>query len=86
LRLAAWACKAPYSGKGTLNGYELGHVDKKALEPGYAYTSVKNTAVLKRPPAGNYFVTLVLEEFNGKEYVIVASMNTDKTSFFAAPQ
>lgn len=81
LRLSVWATRRPYTG-GDLNGYQLGSVDKKALEPGYAYTDVSNTAKFKKPPPGTYYTTLVLLEYNGEDYVVVAHLGAEKTSTF----
>ena len=70
LKLSVWATKEPYNG-GTLNGYQLGVVEKKALEPGYSYTDVKNVAKYTAPPDGSYYVTIVLSEFgNNQTYSI----------------
>lgn len=84
LRLAVWATKAPYKG-GSLSGWQLGSVDKKALAPGYSYTDVKNVAKLKRPPEGTYHITLVLSEYRDGGYVIVDHRPAAKTAYFAAP-
>lgn len=81
LRLSAWATAKPYTG-GSISGYQLGYVDKKALDAGYSYTNVNNTAKLKRPPGGNYYVSILLSEFNGGEYVVVGHLTSSKTSFF----
>ena len=80
LKLSAWATVNPYRG-GPIKGFELGSVTKKALAPGYSYTNVKNTEKFTPPPNGDYYVTLVLLEFTGTEYVIqdyIASLNLSK--------
>jgi len=84
LRLALWATKSTYKG-GSINGYQIGYVDKKALAPGYSYTDVKNVAKLKRPPEGTYHMTLVLSEFRDGGYVIVDYRPSTKTAYFSAP-
>ncbi len=81
LRLAVWATKQPYNG-GRINGFQLGSVDKKALEKGYSYSDVVNTARFKKPPAGTYHTALFLLEFNGEEYVIVSHLKATTTSTF----
>jgi len=81
LELAVWATKAPYKGGG-INGFKLGHVKKEALKTGYTYNNVKNTAKYNRPPAGTYHITLVLSEWDGDAYKIVAYLPSSKTSTF----
>ncbi|MGV3658563.1 MAG: hypothetical protein ACO1TE_00210 [Prosthecobacter sp.] len=81
LRLAVWATKQPYNG-GRINGFQLGSVDKKALEKGYSYSDVVNTAKFKKPPAGTYHTALFLLEYNGEEYVIVSHLKSTSTSTF----
>ncbi len=71
LKLAVWATDAPYAG-GSLRGYQLGFVKKDALKTGYSYNKVKNTAKYARPPAGRYYVNLILSEFDDGEYRIVS--------------
>lgn len=85
LRLSAWATKEPYNG-GMLRGYELGAVEKKALDPGYAYTNVQNVAKFNAPPDGDYYVCLVLSEFGSdKKYSVVDHLPASKRSTFRAP-
>lgn len=81
LRLAVWATKQPYNG-GRINGFQLGSVDKKALEKGYSYSDVVNVAKFKKPPAGTYHTGLFLLEHNGEEYVIVSHLKSASTSTF----
>lgn len=81
LRLAVWATKQPYAG-GRINGFQLGSVDKQALEKGYSYSDVVNTARFKKPPAGTYHTALFLLEYNGEEYVIVSYLKATTTSTF----
>jgi hypothetical protein len=86
LKLSVWASKEPYDG-GTLHGYELGSVSKKALQPGYTYTNVKNVAKYTPPPDGTYFVYLVLFEFGSNEkYEIVSYLSNSKMSTFKKPK
>jgi hypothetical protein len=84
LRLAVWATKSPYKG-GDISGWQLGFVDKKALEPGYSYNDVENVARLKRPPAGTYHMSLVLSEYRDGSYVIVDYRPGAKTASFSGP-
>jgi hypothetical protein len=81
LRLALWATQTPYSG-GRISGWEMGMVQKKALDPGYSYNDVHNTAKFVKPPPGNYYVSLLLLEFDGGEYVIKAWLPGSKMTNF----
>lgn len=86
LKLSVWATKTPYKG-GAIQGYELGSVQKKALEKGYTYTDVKNTAKYTPPPAGTHYVSILLTEFgNNEEYTIMDYFTTATKSTFGAPQ
>ncbi len=68
-----WALNAPYQGGG-IRGFQLGSVKKDALKTGYSYTDVKNTAKYAKPPAGSYYVNLVLSELDEGEYRIVSHL------------
>lgn len=83
LKLSVWATTKPgFSNKAGGTYFELGSVVKKALSAGYAYTDVENTAKYKRPPSGTYYLWLVLLEFNGKEYVTMATLGSEKPYTF----
>ncbi len=82
LRLAVWATPRPYTGGRMGTGYQLGFIDKKALEKGYIYNDVYGTSRFKRPAPGTYHTCLLLLEFNGEEYVIVGHMNSSRTTTF----
>ena len=85
LKLSVWATKEPYKGGG-IRGYELGSVVKDGLQPGYSYTNVKNVAKYTAPPAGDYYVYVVLSEFgNNKVYSIVDSLGSGKRTHFGPP-
>ncbi len=81
LELAAWATSRPYTG-GPIEGHLLGVVKKDALQPGYSYTDVHNTAKYKAPPPGAYYVTLVLSEFVDGAYRIQAHLGPNAASVF----
>ena len=81
LKLSVWATQQPYRG-GSIRGYEIGTIEKKALEAGYTYTNVKNVAKFVPPPNGNYYVNLVLTEFRDNQYVIVDYLPASKLSTF----
>lgn len=81
LELAVWATDRPYNG-GDISGYKLGSVNKSALQRGYSYTSLENTAKYKRPPPGTYYISLLLSEFDSgykiRSYLPAASRATFK--------
>lgn len=79
LRLALWATKTPYNG-GRISGWEVGMVQKKALDAGYNYSNVHNTAKFVKPPTGSYYVSLLLLEYDGGEYVIKHWLSGSKTT------
>ena len=81
LNLAVWATVRPYNG-GNIQGFKLGEVKKEALQPGYTYTNVKNTAKYTRPPAGTYYVSIVLSEYDGGSYKIQAHLGSTTPSVF----
>lgn len=81
LRLALWATKQPYQGGG-IKGFMIGSVQKDALKPGYTYNNLKHTLKYIKPPAGSYYVNLVLSEYDGNEYVIVDSLPGNKAVVF----
>jgi hypothetical protein len=81
LKLSVWATKSPYKG-GSLSGFELGSVSKAALKPGYTYSDVTNTAKYKKPPAGTYYVHILLAEFQNGGYKTVAYLTSGKTTSF----
>lgn len=81
LKLSVWATQKPYKG-GSIKGFELGSVIKEALKPGYTYTEVKNTAKYKKPPAGTYYVHILLSEFQDGGYKIMDHLTSGKTVVF----
>ena len=68
LRLELWATTTPYTG-GALSGYKLATYQLSGssngtLAPGASFTNISGTAtVTSNPPAGSYYVTLVVGEF-----------------------
>ena len=81
LKLAVWATKRPYNG-GNIEGFKIGEVKKEALQAGYTYTDVKNTAKYTAPPPGTYWVSLVLSEYDGTGYKIQAHLPATSTTVF----
>ena len=81
LKLAIWATENPYD-EDVHNGYELGIVTKQPLDPGMGYSDVKNTAKYKKPPDGNYYVSVLLYEFQDDGYKTVAHLSDAKPTVF----
>jgi len=81
LKLAVWATATPYHG-GALRGFEIAEVRKDALKPGFAYTNVANVGKYVKPPPGEYYMSLVLFESNGKEFEVVAHLESNGTAHF----
>lgn len=85
LKLAVWLTAAPYRG-GKLSGYEIGQVRKDPLQAGYEYKAVKNVAKYSRPPAGDYYSTLVLSESDGERFGTVAWLTAPGRTHVGAAQ
>jgi len=81
LKLAIWATEEPYDND-VRKGFELGTVTKQPLDPGMGYTDVKNTAKYKKPPAGTYYVSVLLYEFQDDGYKTVAHLSDAKPTVF----
>jgi hypothetical protein len=81
LKLAVWVTAQPYHG-GPLQGYEIGEVRKDPLKPGFNYSNVTNTAKLVKPPPGQYYVSLVLLEFNNGGFSVVAHLDDNRVYNF----
>ena len=69
LTLKMWATSAPYRG-GTINGYLLAEERLGELMGGYRYTSLSYTASLEAPPAGTYYITMTVTEYDGQDYIM----------------
>lgn len=81
LKLSVWATNRPYKG-GSIEGYQLGSVKKDPLKKGFEYSNVKNTAKYTRPPAGTYYVSVVLSEYSGDAYQVVAYLTSASSAVF----
>ena len=81
LKISAWATKNAYRG-GNLQGYQLGSVSKEAIKKGYSYPSIQAVTKYTAPPAGDYYVSLVLSEFSGDSYKVVAWLTGGARSSF----
>lgn len=66
LRLVLWMSQTPYPSA----GYRAMTYDVGQLEPGASFSNVSSGVIaFSRPPAGCYYVTLVLEEFYNGAWV-----------------
>jgi len=68
LRLALWATPTlPVFGN-TINAYTLGSFTLSPLSAGFEYHNVDQTVAYTPPPAGCYYLTLALQEFDAGTY------------------
>lgn len=71
LRLALWATQTlPVFGN-TINAYTLGSFTLNPLSAGFEYHNVDQTVAYTPPPAGCYYITLALQEFDSGSYFYV---------------
>lgn len=70
LKLKLWATAAPYSG-GAISGFTIGeYVFPNVLNGKTYYNDVRQTVRFYKPPAGSYYLTLTLTEYNnGNDYI-----------------
>jgi hypothetical protein len=68
LKLVLWFTTYRYSG-GTIYGYQVGEYTLGQLQGGYQFTNINVNVPYTSPPAGTYYVTMVVAEFQG-QYVI----------------
>ena len=81
LRLSIWATRQPYKGGG-INGWILGYARKEALREGMIYPSSNHVVDYQAPPPGNYYVTIALQEYDGRDYKIMDYHTFDGTFTF----
>jgi len=81
LRLSVWATRQPYKG-GNIKGWVLGYARKEALQKGMIYPSSHHFVDYEAPPAGHYYVTIALQEYDGREYRIMDYHTFDGTFTF----
>ena len=67
IKLQLWATRRQYTG-GTLNGYKLAEIKVGVLNGGNVFREINRTVYYKRPPAGSYYMTLVLAEHDHGRY------------------
>jgi hypothetical protein len=83
LRLQVWATTSPYTG-GRISGYVLGTYSVGTLSGGFNFSSVKGTVPYDAPPAGTYYTTITLEEYNSGAFGIADHMAFSGTTTFGS--
>lgn len=81
LKLAVYFSSQPYSGKGKINGTKVFEVETNKIRAGYYHGGTRLTSEwLKKPLDGEYYVTVVLLEYDQRDerYYIVYSTNFSK--------
>jgi hypothetical protein len=81
LQLEIWATSTPYSG-GTIHGYVLGTRNLGQLQGGFSFTGISGDVPFTAPPAGTYYTTMTLEQYNGSAFVIADYSTFPGTSTF----
>jgi hypothetical protein len=82
LRLELWAGRAPYSSGSGVSGYQTAvYTFSQVLKPGYYYDNVNVLLPFDEPPAGTYYMTVALTEYNSGGYLVVDGVNTTSQTF-----
>ncbi len=82
LRLELWASAQKYAGGG-ISGFQTATYQfAQTLKPGQYYDNVSQTVSFREPPAGTYYMSMLLTEYNGGQYLIVDSISFDNTHTF----
>jgi len=69
LKLKVWATSTPYRG-GAIRGHLLATQTLGELMGNYQYTSLSYTQALDAPPAGVYYITMTVTEYDGQDYIM----------------
>lgn len=69
LKLKLYATKQAYNG-GSINGYVLAETNLGQLQPNTYFHSINRQPSFNQPPDGEYYLTLVLTEYNGQDYIV----------------
>jgi hypothetical protein len=81
LRLEIWVTNSPI-GDGPFKGWKMGEYKTPKLNAGMKRTGINMTVpLLKRPPAGAKYVTLLITEFKGESYVTQAKSRSIPHTF-----
>jgi hypothetical protein len=65
LQVSLWATAVPLSEATQAQVYVLGSATLGTLGPNQFFSSLSDVATLTPPPTGQYYITMVLEEYNG---------------------
>lgn len=75
LKLELWATDNPYDGS-PMPGWELGSAELGVLDGGYHWDNVSEPAYIwDLPPAGQYYISMFLSEWDGSEFGILEYVN-----------
>lgn len=84
LRVEVWATLAPYDGTAQ-SGFRLGYYQlPDPLGPGQSVSNIDQIVPYTAPPAGVYYIDVLLTEFDGTQYDIT-DFRTSDTTVTAAP-
>lgn len=80
LRLQLWATKSYPTYGGSISFYDLGYVDMNPIGPGYVFENMMTSGrTFNAPPAGTYYISLVLLEYTNGSYLYNDIRTFDKT-------
>lgn len=85
LKVQLWATTEPYKG-GHIEGFLMGSIRRDGLLPGNMYKDISEQTELKRPPAGTYYLSLLLMEYDGEEYLVKDHISFDNKKTFTDPE
>lgn len=84
LKLSLWATASRYTG-GSISGYETASIDLAPLSPNYHYSGIARETSFREPPAGVYWMTMLLSEWSGSEWLIVDHVSFSSQTSFGGP-
>jgi hypothetical protein len=82
LRIRLWATSTPYAGEAILQGYPMATRGVGRLSSGGAISLFSRSTIFRAPPAGEYYVTMTLEEYVPGGWNIVDYVTFGGTSIF----
>jgi hypothetical protein len=82
LRIRLWATTTPYQGEDTLQGYPMTTKRVGRVNAQQYISNFSRYAPFRPPPAGEYYVTMTLEELVRGSWNIVDYVTFDGTSIF----
>lgn len=84
LRVELWASPIYWNGGPMHNGHRIATIDKPALKHGNMYANQTHTAKFTPPPDGEYYVSLLLYEYD-QGYKVVAFIPGERAVLFQRP-